>query len=132
MPNVIAGGRRRLSWKAALFLILAVLLLGGRFFANYYIEYQWWKELGQVPTWVDMLLYGLAPVVVAAIISFAVLWVTHARAVRFAGSSLRLYPIYALVSTILLLIVAVFAATSTIDTWTVVRYFGGHGLPESA
>ena len=43
--------------RGRLFFILALLLLviGARTIASYAIEYQWWKEMGQVDTWVAML-----------------------------------------------------------------------------
>lgn len=132
MAYEISGSRRRLNWKAVIIILLLALLFSGRFFAHYFIEYQWWKELGQVPTWIDMLLYGLSPVVAATLLSFVVLWLAHARALKFAGTSLRLHPGYAIVSSVALLFVGMFVASSTIDTWTVVRYFGGRSLPAEA
>lgn len=132
MAYTIPGRRRRLNWKVILLIVLFVLLFGGRFLASYFIEYQWWKELGQVPTWIDMLLYGLAPVVAASLLSFVALWLIHARALKFAGTSLRSHPGYAVVSSIALLFLAIFVASSTIDTWAVVRYFGGRNLPPEA
>src|SRR5919197_6008574 len=101
---------RRMSWKAALLVALLALFLGGRFIATYIIEYQWWKELNQVTTWIDMLSYGVAPVVAASFLAFVILWVAHARAMKFAGTSLRNHPGYALLSTLVLFVTGIFLA----------------------
>jgi uncharacterized membrane protein (UPF0182 family) len=124
--------RRRVSWKSALLVAALVVLLSARFVATYVIEYQWWKELNQVPTWLSMLAYGVAPVAAATLLAFVVLWAAHARALKFAGTSLRYHPRYALLSTAALFLAALVLASAIIDTWTVVLYFGGRGLPAEA
>jgi uncharacterized membrane protein (UPF0182 family) len=122
---------RRRRGRFFIFAILALLMLA-RFVARYVIEYQWWSELGQVSTWLDMILYRLTPVAGAALIGFAVLWAAHARGLKFAGAGLSEYPRYAWISTAVLFVLAVLIALFTIDTWTVVRYFGGRGLSGEA
>jgi len=59
--------------------ILMAVFLGARTIASYVIDYQWWKEMGQVPTWFSMLLYGMAPALIASLLAFVVLWWVHAR-----------------------------------------------------
>jgi len=115
-------------------LIVAIFLLlsGVRFVADFAIEYQWWKEMSQVPTWIEMLLYSIAPGAVATLIAFAILLLAHARALKFAGASLRGHRTYAVVSTLALLVVSWILSSSAIDTWTVVRHFGGAHLPGEA
>ncbi len=115
-----------------LLLLLVVLLISARTIAWFFIELQWWKELGQLSTWVSMLAYRVAPVVAASLLSFAVLLMAHWRALRFAGVrrvGSRLY--YKIVIPVLLL-VAILLSSSSVDTWSVVRYFGGRGLPAEA
>src|SRR5512138_1404740 len=120
--------------RSTILLIVAIFLLfaGARFLANYAIEYQWWKEMGQVPTWIEMLTYSIAPVTCATLIAFLFLFFAHARGLRFAGTRLREHRLYAGISTILLLAFSWILASSTIDTWTVVRFFGGRNLPATA
>jgi uncharacterized membrane protein (UPF0182 family) len=96
------------------------------------IDVEWWKELGQLDTWLSMLTYSVAPVIGAMLIAFAILWVTHARALKFAGISQRDYPLYARVSALVLLVIGYMIASSCIDNWTVVRWAGSRGLPPSA
>ena len=115
--------------RLALVAVIILLLLIGRWLAGYAIEIEWWKELGQFRTWLSMLYYGIAPVAAATLAAFLVLWVSHARALKFAGTGLGAHPIYARVSTLLLLGLAWVIAAGAIDTWTVVRFAGSRGLP---
>jgi uncharacterized membrane protein (UPF0182 family) len=112
--------------------IIVLLLVGARSIASYAIEVKWWKELGQFNTWIQMLYYSLAPMAGATVLAFIVLWVTHARALKFAGTGLGEHRIYARVSTLVLLALSWFIAIASIDTWTVVRFAGSRGLPASA
>src|SRR5262249_46024905 len=60
----IEGGRRigRSPASPITLVILAILLLiGARSMASYAIDVEWWKELGQFRTWLNMLYYGLTP-----------------------------------------------------------------------
>ncbi|MBZ5624882.1 MAG: UPF0182 family protein [Acidobacteriia bacterium] len=131
----IQSGRRAPGSRATritLLVVLVVLLLGARSLASYAIEVAWWKELGQFRTWLSMLYYALAPVAAATLLAFSVLWVTHARALKFAGTSLSDHRLYARISLLVLLILGYLIAASSIDTWTVVRFAGSRGLPAAA
>jgi uncharacterized membrane protein (UPF0182 family) len=118
--------------RIAIIVILLLLLFGARSAASYAIEAAWWKELGQFGTWLSMLLYGIAPVAVATILAFAVLWIAHARALKFAGTSLREHPRYARLTSLALLALSYLISAAAINTWTVVRFAGSRGLPASA
>ena len=123
---------RRQNRLLGLLLLLVVLLISARTIAWFFIELHWWKELGQLSTWISMLAYRVAPLVAASLLSFAVLLVAHWRALRFAGVyrvGSRLY--YKIVVPVLLL-VAILVSSSSVDTWSVVRFFGGRGLPAEA
>jgi len=113
-------------------VVLFLLFAGARVAARYLIEYQWWKEMNQVPTWIDILIYSITPVAAGVLIAFAVLWLAHSRALAFAGTRLGAHRRYALLSSVALLLAAWVLSSATLDTWTVVRYFGGKGLPEAA
>ncbi len=131
----IESGRRASGSRATritLLIILVVLLFGARSLASYAIEVSWWKELGQFRTWLSMLYYAVAPVAAATAVAFVVLWLTHARALKFAGTSLREHRLYARIGMLVLLLLAYMIAASTIDTWTVVRFAGSRGLPAAA
>ena len=109
-------------------IALAILLLVGlRSAASYAIEVNWWKEMGQLRTWFSMLYYGVAPLAAATLVAFFVLWITHARALRFAGTHLGEHRLYSRISLLVLLLLGYFLAASTIDTWTVVRFAGSRG-----
>src|SRR5260370_34854028 len=64
--ETIDPGRRRRLGKVTLGIALVILLFGASSVAGYVIEYQWGHEMGQVETCLDMLGYGLAPVVAAS------------------------------------------------------------------
>jgi uncharacterized protein len=113
-------------------LAIVIALLGAETVASYVVEYEWWREMDQVPTWIDMMLYGLSPITVAALLAFTVLFAAHVRGMRFAGMRLSEHSTYAKLSTGVLLLIAVLLAAVAIDTWTVVRYFGGRHLPVEA
>src|SRR4051812_48354376 len=135
MAHQIENGRdprKSRAGRIALIVTLLVILAGTRSMASYAIEIAWWKELGQFRTWMSMLYYGVAPVALATIVAFAVLWMAHARALKFAGPSLGANKLYARLSTLVLLLVGYLVAASSIDSWTVVRYAGSRGLPASA
>jgi uncharacterized membrane protein (UPF0182 family) len=134
MPHQI-GPRHRLSSPAVLIaagVVLVVLLLGARTIASYAIDIAWWKELGQFRTWLSMLTYSVAPVAAATVVAFLVLWITHARALKFAGTRLGEHPIYARLATLATLALGYFIAASSIDTWTVIRFAGSRGLASPA
>ena len=82
--------RPRPSRKFFILALLFVVLIGARSIASYTIEYEWWKELGQVSTWTSMLLYGFGPSVIATLIVFIVLWIGHARGMK-ASHALRIF-----------------------------------------
>jgi uncharacterized protein len=113
-------------------VLVALILLGAPMVASYVLEYQWWREMHQVPTWIDIISYTLSPVAVVALLTFGVLFAAHARGMKFAGMRLREHPLYAKLSAAVLLLIAIMLAAGAIDTWTVVRYFGGWNLPVEA
>jgi uncharacterized protein len=128
----IERGRRALGGPAkriTIVVLVLLVLIGARSFASYAVEVKWWQELGQFNTWLKMLYYGLAPLVAATLLAFAALWVTHARALKFAGTGLGEHRLYARISTLVLLVLSYLIAAASIDTWTVVRFAGSRGLP---
>jgi uncharacterized membrane protein (UPF0182 family) len=132
-PPRLGGGASpaRGRWAFLVIIVLLVLLVA-RAAARYVIEYKWWQEMDQVRTWIAILLYSLLPVALAALLGFVALWAAHARSMKFAGVGLGQHRLYARISTVVLLLVAILLAAATIDTWTVVRFFGGRGLPVEA
>ncbi|MFN7995241.1 MAG: UPF0182 family protein [Bryobacteraceae bacterium] len=123
-------GRR--GARITLLALLLILLFGARSLASFSVDYQWWKELGQLETWFSMLAYGFVPLLAATLIAFAVLWLTHARALKFAGTALGEHPLYAWLSSVGLLLVGYLIAAGSIDAWTVVRYAGSRGVASGA
>jgi uncharacterized membrane protein (UPF0182 family) len=100
--------------------------------ANFIIEYNWWKELGQVDTWVGMLWYSIAPAAAGAAVAFVALWVAHASGLRFAGIRGKDFRLYSRLIPFALAFVAIIFASNSIDYWTVMRFFGSRGLTVAA
>src|SRR6202158_683164 len=100
--------------------------------ADFVIEYNWWKEVGQVNTWVGMLWYSIAPAAAGSLAAFLSLWMAHARGLHFAGILQRDHRLYSRLIPIGLAGVAILFASSSIDYWTVMRFFGSRGLATPA
>ena len=132
--NIEPGPRRpglSITW-ITLGVVLIALILGARTIASYTIEMEWRKELGQFHTWLRMLWYSVVPQTVATLLALGALGTAHARALRFARTSLREHRWYARISALALLGVSYVVAAASIDTWTVVRFAGSRGLPAAA
>jgi uncharacterized protein len=100
--------------------------------ANFTIEYNWWKEVGQVDTWIGMLWYSIAPAAAGTAVAFVALWVAHASGLRFAGIRGKDFPLYSRLILFALALVAIMFASNSIDYWTVMRFFGSRGLTVAA
>ncbi len=125
-------GSRKQGRLTILLLVLLVVLISARTVASFVIDYQWWKEMGQVSTWASMLLYRVTPAIAATLIAFGVLLAAHMRALHFAGVRHVYNRWYSKVVALILLLAALLVGASSIDTWTVVRFFGGRNLPVEA
>ena len=119
----------RLSILAAIVLIL---LLGSRTGAEFAIEYHWWSELGQLQTWLTMLLYRFLPAVVASLLAWVALMWAHSRGAAFSGAPINRYPIYTRLVPVALLVLAVVFIGSSVDSWTVMAFVGGQGVETPA
>jgi uncharacterized membrane protein (UPF0182 family) len=122
----------RLIWIAAALLIL---LLCSRFIASTIIDYSWWSEVGQLDTWLNLWLYGTGPIVLAVLIFFGAFWIAFSLGFRRASGA----PIFGFLSRrvvsrlaiLVLALLAIAAANATVESWTVVKYFGGLRLPST-
>src|SRR5665213_770787 len=86
-----------------LIVLLLAILVGVRWAASLLIDYSWWKEIGQVHTWLDLYAYSTLPVAAGTIAAWILLLVAHASGVRFAGGRVSDYPIYSRLSSLVLL-----------------------------
>jgi uncharacterized membrane protein (UPF0182 family) len=111
-----------------LMFLLGIIAWAASTAANFIIEYNWWKEVGQVDTWIGMLWYSIAPAAAGAVVAFIALWVAHASGLRFAGIRGNDFRWYPRLIPFGLAFVAIIFASNSIDYWTVMRYFGSRGL----
>jgi len=116
--------------RTFVFLLISLAFIGWAIptAANFVIEYNWWKEVSQVDTWVSMLWYSIAPAAVGALVAFIALYLAHARGLHFAGIRQRDYPLYSRLLPVGLAVVALWLASASIDFWTVMRFFGSRGI----
>jgi uncharacterized membrane protein (UPF0182 family) len=112
---------------AAAVLLFAVLWLSTTA-ADFVIDYNWWKELGQVSTWLSMLWYSVAPFAVGAVIAFTALFVAHSRGLHFAGIRQRDFPLYSRLAVAALAVVTLLFTSAMVDYWTVMRFLGSRGV----
>jgi uncharacterized membrane protein (UPF0182 family) len=122
---------RHVPVVALVVTLLAALFLV-RWGASLLIEFAWWKELGQVHTWIDYYSYQTIPVTIGVILSAVVLWLAHGRAVKFAGVNMKEYPLYSKLTTLGALFLGWLIAAANIDNWTIMRYVGSRSLPAAA
>ncbi len=118
----------RLRVVVIIFAAVAIIFWAIPAAANFVIEYSWWKEVAQVSTWFSMLWYSIAPAAAGAVLAFIAFFVAHARGLHFAGVRRRDYPVYSGIVTIALALFAILFASSSIDYWTVMRFFGSRGI----
>jgi uncharacterized membrane protein (UPF0182 family) len=127
-----AVGPRSQTGCVTLVIVIGVLLTGARSLSSWILDYQWWRELGHVDTWISMMIYSVGPGVVVALLAFVVFWTAHARGLKAAGTRLRDHSLYARLLTLGLLLLGIFFAGVVVDSWAVVRFFGGHSLSNDA
>ncbi len=107
------------------------LISGSRSMAGFIIDYNWWREVGQVETWLSMLFYRLAPGAAGALLVFVALWVAHGRGLEFSGVRSRRPRLYSRLAPLVLAVVAVIFAASALDFWVVMSFAGSRGLASS-
>ena len=108
--------------------IVLALLLGSRTGAEYAVEYQWWKELGQVETWITMLLYRFLPVTIASLLCWPVLLWAHRRGTAFASVSTSDYSIYSKLIPVALLLAATAFVGSSVDHHKIMTYVSSQSV----
>ncbi len=128
MPKHRSSVQGRLVLLAVVVLFLLVF---GRSICSLFIDYLWWKEMGQVATWVRGLSYVYATNVAEWLLAFVVLWIAHARGVRYAGARLGDHRIYSRIATLVLAFVALLIAGVAMNGWVVARYAAGSGVPST-
>src|SRR5215467_4153613 len=116
--------------RARLFFLIAILVLllvFGRSICALVVDYLWWREMGQVPTWLRMSAYRYLTGVAEWLIVFIAVWLAHARGMKYAGTGVREQPRYAWLATLAIAFAALVIAAASMDGWTVARYIAGRG-----
>ena len=132
VPRKQIEARRRRGGCISIALAIVAIFVVFRITAGWTIDYQWWKEMDQLKTWVAMLAYEVIPIAATTLIAFVVFWIAHARGMMHGGTRMREHPIYARLATAGTLALAFIVAVAASDTWAVVRFFGARGLEGAA
>ncbi len=136
-PSRYIGQRqRRRGGLLFAFVALLILLFCSRYIASTVIDYSWWSELHQTDTWISLLLYGTGPLVLTILVFFFAFWLAFRIGTRHEPDT----PLFGVLKRSFVskiaaagaALVAIIAANATVDSWTVVRYFGGLRLPAGA
>ena len=89
----------------------------------------------QLDTWLNLLIYGTGPIVLALALFFAAFWTAYLLGTR-RNKDAPMFGVFSRsfvskIAALGLFVLAIIAANATVDSWTVVRYFGGLRLPSS-
>ena len=115
--------------RILIFAVALVLLLGSaRGIADFAIEYLWWDEVDQIPTWFSILLYRIVPLVLASLLAWGALLWAHRRGTAFAGADTSPHTLYRKLVPAVLLVLAAFFIGSQIESWTVMAFVGSRGI----
>jgi uncharacterized protein len=128
--RAIPSGRQWRPGPLVIIITLLVLLFSSRFLASALLDYEWWKEVNQLDTWFNQLLYGTLPVIVSGLLlfgCFAVAWRTGSR--RGAPNTMLQNRTAARLALLGLFLLGFFLADLIIDPWNIVRFFGGLRIP---
>jgi uncharacterized membrane protein (UPF0182 family) len=110
--------------------IIAIILLFffGRTICSLILDYNWWSEMHQTAVWFRIGWFRYGTGFAEWVIVFLVLWIAHARGMKYAGTGLGERRGYARASTIALLVLSGIIASGSMGGWVVARYWAGSGL----
>lgn len=136
MPDRLIGKRQqRRGGLITIVIVALVIILCSRYIASTLIDYAWWSEIGQLDTWLNLLLYGTVPIVLATLLFLCAFWAAFKLGLRHEAATPRLgflrSGVFSWIAFIVFLLLAIGVANATVNSWTVVRYFGGLRLPSS-
>lgn len=128
-PEIVYPPPRRPGGSLPLIVIgLFLVLISARSVASTYIDYLWWREIGQIETWWRMWMYGVLPIVGGALAAFAALFTAYRMGLRSGPVRVGGAEQFRVAIPAALLLLSAMIALVSIDNWTVVRYFGSRGV----
>ncbi len=125
-----------MSSRQLRFLLVALalfLVLGSASgIADFAVEYLWWSEVDQIPTWFSILVYKIVPTVLAALVAWAALLWAHRRGTVFAGADTAGHSLYRKIVPLALLVASAVFIASQVDSWVVMAFVGSRGMAAGA
>ena len=110
-------------------------LIVSSFSASFLIDYEWWKEMGQLDTWYSMAAYRYLPRLAAAILAFIVFRIAYALGRRRARTMAEIIDLVPEtrnpLPSLILVAVSILTGILLVSPWIIVQYIGGHST-ESA
>ena len=89
------------------------------------IEYEWWKEMGQLATWENILLYSFVPQAIAGSVAFVDAMDRACPGIEDRGHGIaQAAPVLARGNARVARSIALLIGLATIDGWTIIRYYG--------
>ncbi len=137
MADLYIGQRQRRGGLLFLVLTLLAILLCSRYLAGTLIAYSWWSEMHQLDTWFNLLIYGTGPIALASLLLFGIFFAAFRAGLPKSRIDAPLFgflkrKVLMRIALLAFALLGIFVANATVDSWTVVRYFGGLRLPASA
>ncbi|MGH9394652.1 MAG: hypothetical protein ACRD1E_10815, partial [Terriglobales bacterium] len=102
--------------------LLYVAIEGSRF----WIDYAWWRELGQASTFWQFLRIRWLPQTVLAVVAAAALMLGFRMARRHCATALARTSLFGLVGYPLAALLGVLLSINLIDPWVIALYLGAH------
>lgn len=106
-----------------------LLIVLSSFSASFFIDYEWWKEMGQLGTWYSMAAYRYLPRLSVALAAFAVFRLAYGLGRRHARSIAEvvdLAPKASPIPNLVIGLLSLFAGLVLVRPWTIVQFAGGH------
>jgi uncharacterized protein len=107
--------------------------------ASFVIDYEWWKEMGQLETWYSMATYQYLPRLVMAALAFAAFKLAFALGRKRARAMAEVIDLEAPgigrkspLPTLVMAVAAIMTSAVLIQPWTIMQYIGGHSTASAS
>lgn len=112
-------------------LLIAGLLLivFSSFSSSFFIDFEWWKEMGQLETWYAVAAYRYLPRLGVALLAFVVFRTAYTlgrRHARSVAEVVDLVPAKTPLPNLILGVLSLFSGLILVRPWTIVQFVGGH------
>lgn len=100
--------------------VLYVLING----ADFLLNVQWWKELGQLPTYWQYLRIRWLPQTAASLLGMLVLYLVFRLACRHTTTTVTRTRLFLMIGTLVSILAGIVVSVNAIDPWTIALFLG--------